>query len=133
MVRRVRVVVASVVAALLVVGCGNGDHEREAAAAVTRLAEAAERGDGAAACEELTEDAAGELDEPAGQACETEIVNLGLTASPVAAASVSITSAKVDLAGGGSFFLDETPEGWKVSAAGCEPRPGGRYDCRLEG
>ena len=123
----------AIAAAVLSAGCGNASDEREASAAVTRLVEAVDRGDGARACEALTTEAAGALAEATGQTCETEIVKLELAHSGVADVTVAMTSAQVDLAGGHSFFLDDTSRGWKVSAAACEPRPSGPYDCEVEG
>jgi hypothetical protein len=32
-----------------------------------------------------------------------------------------------------ALFLTETSAGWKVSAAGCQPRGDAPYDCQLEG
>ena len=50
-----------------------------------------------------------------------------------AATDVYVTSASVQLAEGGTTFLDEGTEGWKVSAAGCTPTaPDQPYDCVLE-
>ena len=45
-----------------------------------------------------------------------------------------ITDAKVDLDGGDSVFLEETPAGWRVTAAGCKPVPDQEapYDCEIE-
>ena len=130
--QRTLAAVALVVAGLAG-GCGNDSDEREAGEAVTRFADAVARGDGQAACEELTEEAASSLDEEPGATCETEVVKLDVSPSAVADATIAVTSGEVDLVGGGTFFLDETSQGWKVSAAGCEPRPGQPYDCQLEG
>lgn len=45
-----------------------------------------------------------------------------------------LTSTSVALAEGGATFLDEGPQGWKVSAAGCTlTAPDRPYDCVLEG
>jgi hypothetical protein len=114
-------------------GCGTSDDERASSATVTRLLDAVEQGDGAAACEELTDSAEARLATSRGVPCEEAIRELELQPGRVRSATVSITAAQVDLVEGGSFFLDETSQGWKVSAAGCQPRPGQPYDCELEG
>jgi hypothetical protein len=45
-----------------------------------------------------------------------------------------VTSAFVDLVEGGTTFLDEGADGWKVSATGCTPTaPNLPDDCELEG
>jgi hypothetical protein len=52
----------------------------------------------------------------------------------VAYRRVEVRSAVMRLAEGGSDFLDEGPDGWRISAAGCEPTtPQQPYDCELEG
>ena len=35
--------------------------------------------------------------------------------------------------GGDTVFLTETPSGWRVTAAACEPRGEMPYDCQVEG
>ena len=48
---------------------------------------------------------------------------------------VAITSAKVDLAGGESFFLSEEKSGWRIAALGCRPTTTPTrtpFDCALE-
>ena len=48
-------------------------------------------------------------------------------------AQVFATNAKVDLADGRSAFLEQTGDGWRIAAAGCEPQGGDEpYDCELE-
>jgi hypothetical protein len=48
---------------------------------------------------------------------------------------VEITSAYVRLTGGSADFLDEGPEGWRISAAGCKPGTSSDhpYQCEVEG
>jgi hypothetical protein len=41
-------------------------------------------------------------------------------------------SAQAKLRGGEAVFLDQTDQGWKISAAGCKPQPGKPYQCELE-
>lgn len=35
--------------------------------------------------------------------------------------------------GDGATFLARFPDGWKVMAAACEPRPAKPYDCSISG
>ena len=35
--------------------------------------------------------------------------------------------------GGDTVFLTETPTGWRVTAAACEPRGELPYECQVEG
>ena len=119
--------------ALLVASCGGSGRNDDVQAAVERFNEAFERGDAQAACKELTEGARSELEKSESEACEQTVLSLELTPSEVTRVEVHVTSAIADLSGGGSLFLDDTSQGWKISALGCEPRPGDQpYDCELE-
>jgi hypothetical protein len=54
--------------------------------------------------------------------CEEAVLELELPRGGTAAETgVYVTSAFVDLVEGGTTFLDEGADGWKVSAAGCTP------------
>jgi hypothetical protein len=115
--------------------CGTAERERDAAEVVERFHAALEREDGAAACEELGEEAQSELERQEKQPCEEAILTLELPKGgrPVNA-RVYETSAAVDLDEGGTDFLDESSQGWTISAAGCEPTaPDQPYECALKG
>jgi hypothetical protein len=122
------------IACLAGVGCG-ADEERDAAAVAERFSEALDRGDGRAACRELSATAADAVERQEQAPCEYAILRLDLPRGAVAAESrVYLRSASVDLAEGGVTFLEEGPAGWRISAAGCTPSaPGRPYDCELEG
>ena len=113
-------------------GCGRGDAERESRQVAERFHSAVERGDGRAACDELSEATASELESQEGKPCEQAVLTLELGGGKPAAARVFLTSASVDLLEGGTDFLDETSDGWKLSAVGCTPVPGEPHDCELE-
>jgi hypothetical protein len=115
-------------------GCGASDRAADAAAAAERFHAALEQGDGEAACGELSEVTAGKLEQQEGVPCEEAVLELELPRGGTAAATeVYVTSASVALADGGTTFLDEGAQGWKVSVAGCSPTaPNLPYDCVLE-
>ena len=49
--------------------------------------------------------------------------------------TVALTSAKVDLAKGESFFLSKETAGWRISALGCRPSASPTdtpFDCELQ-
>jgi hypothetical protein len=121
--------------AALLVSCGSGERERDAAAVSDNFHAALEQGDGQAACEELSEETASKLEDTEGGPCEEAILDLELPAGATSAsAEVYVTSAYVDLVEAGSVFLDKGDDGWKVSAAGCLPAAGDLpLDCELEG
>jgi hypothetical protein len=123
------------VLAAALAGCGTGDDRDQARAATERFFSAIERGDGAAACRELSEPAAEALSDQEGADCERAVTDLDLEPGPITAVEVAITNAKVDLAGREAAFLTRGPSGWKLSAVGCAH--GGRpaeqpYECELE-
>jgi hypothetical protein len=129
---RARAATAAALTALLVAGCGSGPSEDESRRVVDRFQEAVAAGDAAAACAELTGHLRATLEQDEGKPCPRALPELGLEGGGHAArARVYLTSAIVDVAGGGDAFLDETASGWRISAAGCT-RSGDRYSCLLE-
>lgn len=130
-----RVLASTCLVALVVAGCGAGEREGDVAAVTETFHAALEAGDGRAACDELTEETASALEQQEKRPCEEAILGLELPkGGTVASARVEITSAVATLAEGGTDFLDEGPDGWKLSAAGCVPTsPDQPYECELEG
>lgn len=120
--------------ALALVGCGTADREDDAGAVAARFHAALEQGDGHAACDQLNEETASKLEKQEKKPCAEAILSLELPkGGTVADTRVYVTSAFTTLADGGSDFLDEGPNGWRVSAAGCQPgAPSQPYDCELE-
>jgi hypothetical protein len=120
--------------ALAAPGCGTADREHDAAGVAERFHAALEGGDGQAACDELSEETASKLEDQEKKPCEHAILSLELPkGAGVADTRVYVTSAFAQLAEGGADFLDEGPEGWSVSAAGCKPTaPSQPYECELE-
>jgi hypothetical protein len=116
-------------------GCGTGDREADVVAVSDRSHAALEEGDGAAACARLNEQAAATLERQEQRPCEAVILELDLPAGARASnAEVYVTSGYAELDGAGAVFLDEGPEGWRISAAGCTSRTGDQpYECELEG
>jgi hypothetical protein len=114
-------------------GCGANDAGG-AADAAERLYAAASDGDGTTACEWLSEDTREQLEQGEQKPCAEAIVGLELSGSRSTKTSAYVTDAKVDLDGGDSVFLEETPGGWRVTAAGCKPVPDQEapYECEVE-
>jgi hypothetical protein len=126
--------VAAVVAAGVLAGCGSvGGREQAADAAVRQLFDAIEAGDGDAACALLAPDTADAVAED--QPCAEAILDEDLPDDPgeVTGTEVYGQRAQVKLAGD-TVFLGVFPGGWRVVAAGCTPQDGGRpYKCVVEG
>lgn len=132
-----RALIAACAAALIApgAGCGSADRERAAAAVTERFHAALQDGDGARACEELSEATASSLERSSRRPCAEAILLLALPpGGRVASAHVFVTSAVTRLTEGATTFLEHGSLGWEVSAAGCEPTlPNQPYECELEG
>ena len=115
-------------------GCGAADRADDATAVAHGFQAALDGKDGQTACAQLSDQTARKLEQDEGKPCEEAIFDVELpTATEVPRARVYVTSATVGVAGG-ALFLDEAPDGWEVSAAGCKPgKPGQPLDCELEG
>ena len=121
--------------ALPLVSCGSGGRASDAAAVSESFHAALRSGDGSAACDEVSEETRSKLEQQEKKPCDQAILSLDIPkTATIAERRVEITSAFIGLAGGNADFLDEGPDGWKISAAGCKPSsPGQPYDCELEG
>ncbi len=122
--------------ALPLAACGTGDRERGAAAVAERFHAALERGDAQTACGQLSEETVSKLEQQEKKPCEQAILTLKLAKGGTAAVRrVEITSAYIRVTGGSADFLDEGPEGWRISAAGCKPGASSDepYQCEVEG
>jgi hypothetical protein len=123
-------------AALLVTSCGCADAGgREAAAGdvTLHLLSAVAGGDGPAACATLAPDTAAELEQSAGKPCAEAVLDEDLPApATITGTEVYGQWAQVRLATD-TVFLATFPGGWRVVAAGCEPRRSRPYDCALQG
>ena len=86
--------------------------------------------DGDRACDALAPQAADSL-ESGGSDCGDEIDKLHLSGGTVQDVQVWGDHAQVKLTGN-TVFLTRFPEGWRVTAAGCQPDPPGPYDCEVE-
>ena len=118
--------------AALLVGCGTASSEQASQRVVNRFQSALGDGDVIRACTLLTAHLKDALASEDGESCPESLADLRLNGLGRATNSrVYITSALVTVSGGGDAFLDETPRGWRISAAGCT-RSGERYECRLE-
>ncbi|MEV4619577.1 hypothetical protein AB0J74_12810 [Asanoa sp. NPDC049573] len=124
----------AVVAALALAGCGGpGGREDAASAVAVRLLDAVARGDGAAACATLAPETLADLEQSADQPCAAAIVDEDLPApGRVIGTDVYGQWARVRL-GDDTLFLAVFPGGWRVVAAGCQPRGDRPYDCTLQG
>jgi hypothetical protein len=121
------------VLAVLAAGCGTAASERDTERVVDRFQSALADGDLLEACAELSAHLKEALASESGDTCPQSLADLRLSGLGRSTKSrVYMTSALVTVrGGGGNAFLDETANGWRISAAGCT-RSGERYSCRLE-
>jgi hypothetical protein len=114
-------------------GCGRGDADRAVSAVTLRFLDAVEADDGDVACAQLSSHTADALAQDEGEPCAEAARALEIAAGDVRRTQVFGVSAKVDLAGGHSAFLQLTPDGWRIAAAGCRPVGGeAPYECEVE-
>jgi hypothetical protein len=130
-----RLLVAIVLVAA-VAGCGRSGDREEARAAVERFYEAVRQDRGEVACDELSEATASAVAGESGQPCATAITEADYAGGAVVGVEVYLASARVELRGGESAFLDRGPEGWRISAVACRAQDGPPsevpMDCEVE-
>jgi hypothetical protein len=130
-----RMAVAVVPLALVALtGCAAAGGRGEAAGAVaTRLLTAVQNKDGATACAVLAPDTASEVAQSGGKSCPEAILDEDLPQpGAVTATAVYGQWAQVRI-GDDTVFLAVFPGGWRVVAAGCQPRGERPYDCEVQG
>jgi hypothetical protein len=117
-------------AAAVATGCGTGADRRAAQAATERFATAMHRGDGATACAQLSSALRKTVvDDQPGARCAKAVLQLSVDGRRASVVRVYATDAQVQLAGGDTFFLGDTREGWRLDAVGCRPHGRGPYEC----
>jgi hypothetical protein len=119
-------------AALAAAGCGRADDRRTVSATTERFLRAVDEQDGTAACGALSEATAESVASEEEKPCAEAVTQLTLSPSEIRRVQVFGIDAQVDLADGATAFLQLTPVGWRVTAAGCHPSGGDRpYDCEV--
>ena len=120
------------VTVLLLAGCGSGRAE-SAGSAAESFTRAWAAGDGATVCAQLSPAAREGVVSATGGRCADGVLSEDLP-SPGPAEQVEVwgEAAQVRTASD-VLFLSHYDHGWKVTAAGCTPRPGEPYDCALQG
>lgn len=128
-----RAMVAAVASGFALTACGSSSDTDVANVADDFYAALADR-DGGAACEALAPSTRSELEQSAGKPCEDAIVEEKLSeAQDPATVEVFDTAAEVRY-DGETAFLARFDDGWKVTAAGCTPKPEPHpYDCTISG
>jgi hypothetical protein len=117
-------------------GCGTSGDRADSGAVVARFYDAVRHHDGKVACEQLSAPAVRALQSQSGQSCESAVTRLDYEGGAIERTQVFVTSARVDLRGGESAFLDREPEGWRIAAVACKAEEGPPnehpMDCEVE-
>ncbi|WP_329200764.1 MULTISPECIES: hypothetical protein [unclassified Streptomyces] len=118
----------------LLSGCGTpGVRQDDARAAVTGFEKALAAKDFAGVCSRLAPQTREEVEDSEGKGCADAVPGLSLpgVGSPV---RVTVYGRQAQVVGpGDTLFLSQFDHGWKVVAAGCEPRQGQPYKCTVKG
>ena len=124
----------AILAVLFLTGCGQSEDRAAVRRVTDRFLTAEKAKQGAAACGVLSTDTRKSLERQESKPCPQAIGSVNVAGGPVLKIQVAITSAKVDLASGESFFLSDQSSGWRISAAGCRPTTTPTqtpFDCEL--
>jgi hypothetical protein len=114
-------------------GCGRSGDRQTVRAVVQDFYAAVRDHEGARACALLSADARKALEDQESKPCAQAVEELSLSNGELGPVRVFVTQAAVELRGGDTVFLGDTPDGWRISAAGCRPdEPGKPADCELE-
>jgi uncharacterized lipoprotein NlpE involved in copper resistance len=127
--------VPAVLAVLVLAGCGQSDDRATVRSVTERFLAAYDAKQGTAACALLASDTRKQLESDQGKPCPGSVGSLQVSGGPVLHVTVALTSAKVDLASGETFFLSEEASGWRISALGCRSTTTPAqtpFDCELQ-
>jgi hypothetical protein len=125
----------AVLALLVLAGCGQSQDRATVRKTTQRFLAAVEAKQGAVACGVLASETRKALESEESKPCPQAIGSVDVSRGPVLHVKVAITNAKVDVAGGESFFLSEEKSGWRISALGCRASTAPTktpFDCELE-
>ncbi|MYS88622.1 MULTISPECIES: hypothetical protein [Streptomyces] len=126
--------IVAVVVLVTAGACGTPSERRDSVTAqVTRFERALDTGQRERLCTALAPSTREELEQSAKRSCAQAIGEQGLPAAgAVRRVDVYGDQARVVLEHD-TLFLARFPAGWKVTAAGCRPRPQRPYQCEIEG
>jgi hypothetical protein len=111
--------VAVLTLGVAVAGCGRSGDRANVRSIAEGFYAAAGAHDGARACTWLSPGARQALEQDQSEPCSRAVEQLELSGNRARRVEVYSTNAAVALRGGDVVYLEETPQGWRVSAAGC--------------
>ena len=104
---------------LALAGCGRSGDRANVQSIAEGFYAAAGAQEGARACTWLSADARQALEQDESEPCGRAVEQLKLSGKRARRVEVYSTNAAVAPRGGDVVYLEETPQGWRVSAAGC--------------
>jgi hypothetical protein len=130
---RTRQALPLAVAVLALAGCGRSGDRADVRSIAEGFYAAADGHDGTRACAWLSAGARQALEQDESEPCARAVGHLKLSGSRALRVEVYSTEAAVALRGGDVVYLEETPQGWRISAAGCRaPGYAKPAECELE-
>jgi hypothetical protein len=130
------VMAAALLGVLLTAGCGRSSDRAQVESVTARFLRAADGGQGAVACAQLTPDAIKQLEQQEKGSCATSVGRLSLTPAAIRGVQIFAFNAEVQLANGADAFVERTSNGWRIASVGCRPTQGEPRDhpmsCELE-
>jgi hypothetical protein len=118
---------------LAMAGCGRSSDRAATRSTAEGFYAAVSHHDGAGACARLSSSARMSLEQQASATCERAVLHLDLSGSRAHIVRVYTTNAAVELLHGDTVFLQQTRQGWRISAAGCRPQGRGEpANCEVQ-
>jgi hypothetical protein len=128
-----RHVLTVALAALVLAGCGRSADQASVRSVAERFYAAVDAHEGAQACGWLSDGARQALEQDEAEPCARAVEHLELAGRRARRVEVHSTEAAVALRGGDVVYLETTPRGWRISAAGCrDPAYDKPADCELQ-
>jgi hypothetical protein len=121
------------VAVLALAGCGRSRDRADARSVAESFYAAVDGHEGARACTWLSPDARQAVEQDQSEPCARAVEQLKLSGGSAQRVEVYSTNAAVALRGGDVVYLETTPQGWRISAAGCrDPAYATPATCELQ-
>jgi hypothetical protein len=113
-------------------GCGRDGDRQSVRAVVDGFYAAVRDHHGDRACALLSPDTRKALEQQESKPCGQAVDELHLDDGRPDRVDVFSTEASVELVGGNTVFLGNSPNGWQISAAGCQLQRNKPADCEVQ-
>ena len=128
-----RHVLVLAIAAVAVAGCGRSGDRATVRSVAEGFYAAVDGHEGARACALLSAGARQAVEQDESAPCARAVDHLKLSGHRAQRVVIHSTNAAVELGGGDVVYLETTPEGWRISAAGCrDPAYDKPAECELQ-